>query len=477
MLDGDDTGGAFAAALAQSISVNCMTRGPGAQVAAMLALLRPVVDEIVVAIDDRCSEDLDAALAPVADKLLRYPYADPVDRPLPWLHAQCSGAWVLTIDDDEVPSEGLLAALGDLARTRDCTHYLIPRRWLYPGDDRYLDGPPWRPDYQMRLVQNDRRLLDFPTTTHQPIAVLGPGRLLEHPIYHLDCIQSSRASRERKAAHYERQLTGCRVAGRSLNHAYYVPEARANVATAPVPAADRALIRAVLAAPAAVAVGESVVARSCAREEIDAHWSGCALRDADYRARVTLVGDVSHLRAAELRPVDVRVENLGGVTWHGTGRSGPEIRLSYHWIHPATGDRIEGRRTPLPGDVAGGATLLARRHPRASQPRSVRLEIDLLHESVRWFRQAASCDVEVFARRRLVILHDPATDAARVELQRLAHAEPEVEPILLTATPGELRGWLVCRSRGPKPERYCSRGCRAGGCVPVCSSGSVRAAC
>src|SRR5262249_50732015 len=155
-----------------------MTRGPGDRVAAMLALFREVADEILVALDDRADEATQSALAAVADRVIRYPYAEPVDRPLAWIHAECCGDWVLTIDDDEIPSRGLLAALPTLVEVTDVTHYWLPRRWLYPTADRYLDARPWRPDYQPRLVANDPRVLTFSDETHVPVAVLGPSRYL-----------------------------------------------------------------------------------------------------------------------------------------------------------------------------------------------------------------------------------------------------------------------------------------------------------
>jgi hypothetical protein len=176
-----------------------MTRGPADRVAAMLGLFRRVADEVVVAVDDRAGEEVEAALASVADRLLRYPYEEPVDRPLAWIHAQCSGDWVLTVDDDELPSQALLDVLPALARARDVTHYWLPRRWLYPTPDRYLAARPWRPDYQPRMVLNDPRFISFPAETHVPVAAIGPCRYLEQPLYHLDALLTSREAREEKA--------------------------------------------------------------------------------------------------------------------------------------------------------------------------------------------------------------------------------------------------------------------------------------
>src|SRR4029078_3987366 len=118
--------------------------------------------------------------------------------------AECTGYWVLTSDDDEVPSQGLLDALQELTSARDVTHYWLPRRWLYPTADRYLTARPWQPDYQPRLVLNDPRVVSFPTETHVPVAAIGPSRYLETPLYHLDTLLNSRHARAAKAERSER---------------------------------------------------------------------------------------------------------------------------------------------------------------------------------------------------------------------------------------------------------------------------------
>ncbi|HZT45933.1 MAG TPA: hypothetical protein VFA24_07100 [Gaiellaceae bacterium] len=404
------------------LSVNCMTRGPAARVAAMLALFRGVADEIVVAVDDRAGEEVEAALASVADRLLRYPYAEPVDRPLAWIHAQCAGEWVLTVDDDEIPGRALLDFLPALAEARDVTHYWLPRRWVYPTADRYLDARPWRPDYQPRLVLNDPRMLSFTPETHVPVKAIGPSRYLDAPLYHLDTLLNSREAREAKVERYERLHPGKRVAGRPLNEAFYLPERR-DPATREVPAEDGALIAAVLAAePPAPA--QSATVRIARREEIDRYWSGGPLRD--YEARLALLEDVPPLRAGVLESVDVRVENLGGEVWRWDG----DVRLGSRWRQ---GEHVvDGEHRALPVEVGPGAAEIVPLPLVPPEPGRWTLEVDLVHEHVRWFDRPVRVEVDVEPSRLVAVL-DPGSEDGLADL--LATLDPDEEPVVLTEQP------------------------------------------
>jgi hypothetical protein len=407
-----------------SLSVNCMTRGPADRVAALLGLFRSVADEVVVAVDDRAGEEVEAALASAADRLLRYPYEEPVDRPLAWIHAKCSGDWVLTIDDDEIPSQALLDALPGLAAARDVTHYWLPRRWLYPTPDRYLDARPWRPDYQPRLVLNDTRVLSFTPETHVPVKAIGPSRYLEQPLYHLDTVLNSLTAREAKAERYERLHPGKRVAGRPLNEAFYLPEHR-DPPTRDVPPEDLVLIADVLAAPTPTPVVPRVEAGT--REEIDRYWSGSALQD--YDARLSLVEDVPPLRSGVLETVDVRVENLGAETW----RWGGDVRLGSRWRAGNTG--VEGEHRPLPGDVEPGAGEIVPLPLVPPLPGSWTLEIDLVQEHVRWFDRPLRVDVTVEPARIVAVLDPGSEDGLAGLLETL---DPDEEPLVLTEQPDEV---------------------------------------
>src|SRR6478672_7450165 len=114
-----------------TLSVCCLTRGPTSRVAAQLALLRDVADEIVVGLDTSVGAELAHPLDDVADVLVHYPYADPVDRPVGWVHSLCTREWILWVDDDEIPSAALVATVRAAITDPAVTHCFVPRRTLW----------------------------------------------------------------------------------------------------------------------------------------------------------------------------------------------------------------------------------------------------------------------------------------------------------------------------------------------------------
>ena len=68
-----------------------MTVDPPGRVAASLGLLRDVADEIVVAADSRVSAGELGSYDGVADRVVRFDFREPVDRPRGWLARQCRG--------------------------------------------------------------------------------------------------------------------------------------------------------------------------------------------------------------------------------------------------------------------------------------------------------------------------------------------------------------------------------------------------
>lgn len=80
----------------------------------MLELVRPVADELVVAVDADAPVANSPKLGALADRLVRVPLEPPLERYLPWLHNVCGGDWILRLEEDERPSSELLESLPSL---------------------------------------------------------------------------------------------------------------------------------------------------------------------------------------------------------------------------------------------------------------------------------------------------------------------------------------------------------------------------
>jgi hypothetical protein len=378
-----------------------MTDAPLEVVAAAIAPLRPFADEVVIAVDARVDPDRAAAHGAFADRVVRVPYAPPLERSLAWLHAQCSGDWILRVDSDEIASLALAARLPELTRSRDVTHYWIPRRWLFPDRDTYVAEWPWLPDYQLRLVRNEPALLRFPGTVHTSVTCLGPTGYLREPIYHLDCVLRSKEERAKKANLYDRLSSGMDTAGRSglsISEVFYLPERRTSVALAAVPLADRDAL--------AADTGERFLAQLspsrqdsppvATREEVDRLWSQRTLTPEAYAASLQISDREVSIPAGELRTLDVDVTNRGNETWAWGPDATPPIYLSYE-LRKTNGQHLgSGPRTAMPAAVTPGATvrvpLLMHAPPTGGD---YVFAVDLVHEHVRWFDAAAEVIVQV----------------------------------------------------------------------------------
>ena len=392
------------------LSVCCMTVDPPARVAAILGLLRDVADEIVVAVDDRVPPETLGPVHAVADRVLRFGFRPPVDRPRAWLAAQCTGEWILSIDGDEVPGRALVAALPDLVAAAEVQHYQLPHRWLFPDSGHWLADLPWWPDFHVRLVRNDATLA-VRGGVHAGIVPVLPTRHLDAPLYHLDALVRSEAERRAKADLYEAERPGHQAFGGGLlNDVLYLPERQGDVALRPVPADDRAWIDQVLAAtdPSSSNPPPKSRARSgfrgpvrpVAAEEIDAFAPPSPLPDDAYRVALELFETDHRMAPGETRPVYVRVRNEGPVTWPWGLDQEPQIRVSYHWRR-ADGELLpdEGVRSPLPERVGPGqATIVPVWVQAPAEAGTHVLELDLVHEHVRWFEAPLPVEMTIAPR-------------------------------------------------------------------------------
>jgi hypothetical protein len=380
-----------------------MTVDPPAQVAVSLAQFRAVAGEVVVAVDSRVDTELLHAYRGVADRVLRYEFRPPVDRPRAWLYAQCSSDWILAIDGDEVPSAEMLEVLPDLVARRDVQQYAFPRRWLYPTLDSWIAELPWWPDFQLRLVRRDATL-GLRGGLHGGVVPVLPALHVDAPLYHLDCVIKSEEERSAKALEYEAQQPGADAfGGGPLNQTLYLPERVGLSDLRPVAPDDIDVLTAVVAAgrqPAAPGVELDRPRRApdlVAAGDIDAVVPSNRLPDTAYRVGLALFDRDERMAPGERRPVYLRVTNAGSAWWPWGLDQEPHIRVSYHWrtLDGAVVE-YEGVRSPFTARLAPGETQIVPVWVEApAAAGSYVLEFDLVHEHVRWFETPLAVAMEV----------------------------------------------------------------------------------
>ena len=162
-----------------------------------------------------------------------------LEQALAWLNDQCTGDWILRLDDDELPSTGLIEALPSLMQDRLITHYWLRRRWVVgPDPSTWLADPPWWPDWQLRLFRNIPSIVRVPGQLHSSYVVEGEARYVyDGAIYHYDLVYHGLAQRQQKIERYDRLVPGNRVALLYLVADDLVPDDLAD-SILPIPSED-----------------------------------------------------------------------------------------------------------------------------------------------------------------------------------------------------------------------------------------------
>lgn len=398
--------------------------------AGILAMLRDVADEIVVAVEEPRAELVHAAVSGIADHVLAFPPLGPADRPIAWLFRSCGGRWIFNIDDDEVPSPRLVAQLPELVCRDDITHARVARRWLYPTPETHLAQAPWSTEFQLRLCLADDRFLQFGDVFHRPVICHGPSVFVDAPLWHLDTALNPLEGRVAKARAYDLERPGMRLDGLAHNTGVYVPEW---VVPEPeleeVGADDRAAIAAAIAFEPQSSSPRARLSHAT-REEVDAHWSGLPYSERLYLGRLTIRRPPKALISGLQQTIDIMLANDGDATWRWGRDARPEVRLGYRWSRSGRPvDEPLNLRTALPADLPPGASMVVPIHVVApDEPGDYMLELDLVHEHVRWFGIGASLEVEVYERRQIAILGHLGTVMSALE--NLA-VSSRVEPVVV----------------------------------------------
>jgi hypothetical protein len=362
---------------------------------AVLAPLRAVADEIVVAANSTSTPEALAWYGAVADRLFTYEYRLPA-RAYGWLQAQCSGDWTLLIDGDECVSAGLLERIPELIARRSVNQYFIPRRWLFPDPGHWLDEWPWWPDFANRLTRNDGGLF-VQATLHGGTLRVDPAAFLDDPLYHLAALQPLE-SRRAKVGRYLEHSTDLTVRGDlPLNETFYLPETSARLPLALVPAVDRVLVRALVEGTPGAAPPPPREVCAVPLAKTDRYWAGREFSPDGYRCRIEQFERGLLYAPGDVSAAFVRLTNEGTETWPWGLERAPHIHVSYEWLVDGQWSPSEVI-TPLPHTFEPGKSALVPVTIAAPmEPGRRRLRVDLRHAGHRWVGCPLELELEVRA--------------------------------------------------------------------------------
>lgn len=215
------------------LSLCILTKNSASYIENLLRGATAFADEIVVAVDSSSTDATETICRKYADRLFSVESVGIIERAQKWMYAQCTGDWILRLDDDELPSAGFVRALPRLLQDKEITHYWLPRRWMIGGDSKWIAERPWWPDWHNRLFRNIPSIVRASDQVHTIPQVLGDSRFFSDGcIYHMDLVYHTEEERQQKVARYERISTG-----KGMAHYYLLDED--SLKTRPVPADDQ----------------------------------------------------------------------------------------------------------------------------------------------------------------------------------------------------------------------------------------------
>jgi hypothetical protein len=366
-----------------TLSIAIVTKDSAAYVEPLLRAARALADEVVIAVDATSTDRTEAICARYADKLFRVPLAGYSGPAVHWLYRHCEGDWILRLDDDELPSEGLAAALPRLLADRDVTHYWMPIRWIVDQQrTRWIAQGPWAPEWRGRLHRNIASVVTPPALIHSGYRFLGRGRYLRNAaIYYLDLIVHDSERRRQKEQRYQRLRPEF-----SAGHPYVLPP-DLKLVTRPLPAGDgiftaprRPRLPLRRARQATVVDDEALYT---------AQPGEAVLPDSLFRAEIVCDDPPETLQRGpgNLRLVELRLTNLSEAPWPIVDERLPVVRVAYHWLRSdGTVHVWDGNRgdliDPLP---PGGTAQLILAIVPPLECGAFLLRWDLVIEGYTWF--------------------------------------------------------------------------------------------
>ena len=126
-------------------------------------------------------------------------------------------------------------------------------------------------------------------------------------------------------------------------------------------------------------------------------WEGRTVLTDAYQASIELREPTLSMIPSERRSVLFRVCNEGSERWPARLDERPQIRISYRWLNPDESVHTpDGPRSAFPRGVDPGERILTPLHVDApAVAGDYVLEVDVVHEYVRWFDCACRVPVRV----------------------------------------------------------------------------------
>jgi hypothetical protein len=232
-----------------------------------------------------------------------------------------------------------------------------------------------------------------------------PHEYVTEPFYHLELLLENEQQRRDKVIRYETVRPGLKaVGGGRLNEVFYLPELRDSLQLHPVPVEDRAAVSNTLRA------SETIEPRHSSTKlpvtsigQTDRMWKERAVSEDAYRAKIEAYEPTVSFAPTETRAVFFYVTNEGTERWPASLEQKPPIRMGYRWLN-ADGTLFgdSGPRSPFPRPVEPGDRVLTAVHAQApAQAGDYLIEVDVVHENVRWFECPARVRASVVDSREI----------------------------------------------------------------------------
>ena len=355
-----------------TLSVCCVASSPGPFLRNSLAPLREVADEILVVAEGVVSDYDLQCYGDIADRLFSAG-AVPMEEHLAWLYAQCRADWILRINGDEFPSEEMVSEISSILECPDpeiCS-VTFARRTILPMVYRYITQSPWCPDFQARMMRNNRPLTFADSCSQQEtksVARTGTMRRQLTSLYYLPFIATHFEEQFVRAERYKLLTDG--LDGPPTIPAYGIPAYGDILAHEPaelkstlMPSEDRARVE--MALSASGSAQRDRVAASVAPRKVTPLRTASFLPEPTFSANIMLIGIHSELTAGESRAIYLRIFNRGNQEWSWRLGREPYAYVVHRLIHE-NGEPVDSWRPAyFTEQVKSGAATVVLSHINA----------------------------------------------------------------------------------------------------------------